>query len=515
MGMERFLFGLYRWVEDGREPKIEWVDASMQAIRPAFALAAAMLTLQGCAGVNELAYGELFRLPESNPASSSEFVPQATLQASTMASSGQSEMAANSSLAISSSVASASALEMNDPINAPPPPMAMQSLVVEAPATEVNSRPMMLVPAPGQSLETFSSAMSMQPNAPVILKAPAMPAQVPALAQESTSVPMLDSPLLGSVSALAFKDSDKGDELSAGMPSVRPETTLSMGREFIPASVSPITNPSKTVMPGEIRLTRGQQNVLKRFAVLERLLDEGLVTRNERDLRRIENIGAILPYTHAAPAATLEREVPSGDAISARLGSLKRSLEMRVVTPRQHSMERSVILEALLPSAPRTRRTPLPPPSDVIAAAGMIGQLERLRFEGVISDLEFTQERAAIDGYLMTGEMLGIEMTEDSMPAENITVMSEAPKKVSGLGLHLASYRSQQAAETGWKSISKKHANQLGSLNSAIRRVNLGANKGTFYRLMAVPVADRAEANTICQQLKRSNQYCDPLSVGG
>lgn len=342
-----------------------------------------------------------------------------------------------------------------------------------------------------------------------------MPAQVTVLDQESGSMPMLNSSSLGSVSALAFKGSDIDEKPSVGMTSVRPEATVSMGREFIPASVSPITTLSETVMPGEIRLTRGQQNILTRFAVLERLLDEGLVTRNERDLRRMENIGAILPYTHAAPAATLEREVPSGDAISARLASLKRSLEMRVVTPRQHSMERSVILEALLPSAPRTRRTPLPPPSDVIAAAGMIGQLERLRFEGVISDSEFTEERAAIDGYLMTGEMLGIGMANDSMPAQNVTIIPEAPKKMSDLGLHLASYRSEKAAETGWKNISKKHANQLGSLNSAIRRVNLGANKGTFYRLMAVPVTNRAEANNICQQLKRSNQYCDPLSLGG
>lgn len=509
--MERFLFVMGRWVEDKREPKFEWVDASMQAIRPAFAFAAAMLTLQGCAGVNELAYGELFSLPESNSASSSEFVPQATFQA---ARSDQSEMAVGN-MAASSSVVSSSSLGMADPINAPPPPMAVQPLVIEAPATDVNSRPMMLVPAPGQSLETFNSAMTVQPDAPVILTAPVRPAQASTPAPTQGSTPTSESPSVGSVSALAFNDSNKEDEPLTGMTSVQPETRASMGREFIPASVSPISKPSETKMPGEIRLTRGQENVLKRFAVLERLLDEGLVTKNERDLRRIENIGAILPYTHTAPAANLEREVPSGDAISARLASLKRSLEMRVVTPRQHSMERSVILEALLPSVPRTRGTPLPPPSDVIAAAGMIGQLERLRSEGVISDSEFAQERAAIDGYLMTGEMLGIEMAEDTMSSEVVTVTLEAPKKMSGLGLHLASYRSQQAAEAGWENISKKHANQLGSLNSAIRRVNLGANKGTFYRLMAVPVADRAEANTICQQLKRSNQYCDPLTVGG
>lgn len=267
--------------------------------------------------------------------------------------------------------------------------------------------------------------------------------------------------------------------------------------------------------PGEIRLTRGQQNILARFAVLERLLDEGLITTDERDKRRMENIGAILPYTRAAPASTLEREVPSGDAIAARLSSLKRSLELRVITPRQHAMERSMILDALLPADPRSRRNPIPPPEDVIAAASMIGQLERLRFERVISDSEFEQERAAIDSYLMTGEIPEIGMAGES-PARDATASPvSAPAAVSKLNLHLASYRSQQAAETGWKSISKKYPNQLGGLNSVIRRVNLGADKGTFYRLMAGPVPDAARANSICQQLKRSNQYCDPLSLDG
>jgi hypothetical protein len=56
---------------------------------------------------------------------------------------------------------------------------------------------------------------------------------------------------------------------------------------------------------------------------------------------------------------------------------------------------------------------------------------------------------------------------------------------------------------------------KLGDLNSTITRVNLGAEKGTFYRLLADPIPSRDKATSICQQLKRSKQYCDPLKNNG
>lgn len=412
------------------------------------------------------------------------------------------------------SLSSGSSVAMNDPINAPPPPLASQQALAMPGVVEEAGRPMMLVPAPGGTAQSSgTSTMSVRPNVssnpsvPPVMTAPVE--QPVAMETSFPSVPM-NSPSDSQFSLLNQQMSPETRIVSSATVQTR-----SMGREFIPASISSQSFESTSVSPGEIRLTRGQQNVLQRFSILERLVAEGLVTRSEREQRRMENVGAILPYSHGAPAATLEREVPSGDAISARLSSLKRSLELRVITPRQHSIERGMILDALLPNDPRSRATPAPPPQDVIAAAGMIGQLERLRYEGVISDSEFDQERAAIDGYLTMGEIPTVGGQSVTTPSTKTGEAKTAKSMQAALGLHLASYRSQQAAESGWRTISGKYASQLGDLNSTIRRVNLGAGKGTFYRLLAGPLADRGQANTICQQLKRSNQYCDPLSLGG
>jgi len=40
--------------------------------------------------------------------------------------------------------------------------------------------------------------------------------------------------------------------------------------------------------------------------------------------------------------------------------------------------------------------------------------------------------------------------------------------------------------------------------------VNLGPGKGTFFRLKAGPMVDKAEAADICAQLKRRRQFCEP-----
>lgn len=59
------------------EPKYRWVDANMQAFRPAFALAASLIALQGCAGINELAYGDLLaRPPGAATVLPGEFIPR-------------------------------------------------------------------------------------------------------------------------------------------------------------------------------------------------------------------------------------------------------------------------------------------------------------------------------------------------------------------------------------------------------------------------------------------------------
>ncbi len=368
----------------------------------------------------------------------------------------------------------------------------------------------MLVPAPGEPMPAFEPAQVPQDATPqAMANAPALqPVQPPPAQAQSMKVPTAQpQPTLA-----ASPNRTETVFISA----VEPEPAL-VGREFIPASIAPEGPMSESMSPGDITLTREQKNILERFSILERLTEEGLLTRQERDQRRAQNIGAVLPYSAPSPARFLGREVPSGDAISARLASLRRSLEMRAITPRQHALERSIILDALLPAEPRVRAQAEPPPSDVIEAAALIGQLENLRFSGIISDAEFAREKSAIDSYLMTGMIP--DMADDALSMNSsqavVSEPSVAAPAQSGLGLHLASYRTQQAAEEGWRTISDKYKGQLSGLNSRISQVNLGQGKGTFFRLLAGPVSDQQQAKSICDQLKRANQYCDPLNLDG
>ncbi len=347
----------------------------MQAFWPAFALAASIFALQGCAGINELAYGDLLARPTNTVTGvRAEFMPREGGSAEVSFNQSQGQARENSMNETSFAArASDSSSVMNDPINAPPPPLASQQAVAMPEMLEEAGRPMMLVPAPGVTTQSpVVNGMTTQPN----MSSNSAVSGVVSSPIEQPSVVLSPPPsvLIENSSGLQFSPSGMQMEQETQVVSAATAQTTRMGREFIPAPISSQGLGSVSVLPGEIRLTRGQQNVLQRFSILERLVAEGLVTRNEREQRRMQNVGAILPYSHEAPAATLEREVPSGDAISARLSSLKRSLELRVITPRQHAIERGMILDALLPNEPRARATPTPPPRDVIAAAGMIGQ---------------------------------------------------------------------------------------------------------------------------------------------
>ncbi|MEQ8736690.1 MAG: SPOR domain-containing protein [Rhodospirillaceae bacterium] len=523
----------------------------MQAVKPAVIATASLMILQGCAGLNELTDGELARFVVVERSQNQEFVPQ---RAASQGASSQDASAAPMAnqqpvMAVRSTDsaigAQAAGPAFVDPINAPPPPsvapqpspaaqmttsqlassQAASSQAASAQSMPPASRPMMLVPAPGEPMPVFEAAQVQQTAPPqAMVNAPASQSVGSSSVQPSSM--QAQSPQTQFERAQPMQAAaDQPQPIMAASPtrtetvvisSVDPQPTL-VGREFIPASIAPDGPMSESMLPGDIALTREQKNILERFAILERLTEEGLLTRQERDQRRAQNIGALLPYSAPSPARFLGREVPSGDAISARLASLRRSLEMRAITPRQHALERSIILDALLPAEPRQRAQPEPPPSDVIEAAALIGQLESLRFSGIISDQEFDRERSAIDSYLMTGM---IPDTSDDVASVTSGQAAERAPAVaasaqSGLGLHLASYRTQQAAEAGWQTISGKYKGQLSGLDPKINQVNLGQGKGTFFRLLAGPVQDQQRAKSICDQLKRSNQYCDPLNLDG
>jgi hypothetical protein len=253
-------------------------------------------------------------------------------------------------------------------------------------------------------------------------------------------------------------------------------------REFVPASLqAPRT--VRDAMPG-VTLSAGDRNVIQRFDALRRLREADLITAEEFERRRATNVGGLLPYTKPLPGLGLERSVPSAEAIIARIAALGRSLEMRAITPRQHQIERSMILNALLPEAPEARALRRAPPADFLEAASMVGKLEMLRVQNLISDDEFDAESDAIEKFLNSGQL-----PADKAAAER---RRPPPPPMAAVPTVTAPKAPTEPVISG----------------PVVRKIDLGQQQGIFYRLMAGPFPDLATAELTCIEVKKAGQFC-------
>lgn len=268
-----------------------------------------------------------------------------------------------------------------------------------------------------------------------------------------------------------------------------------------------------------------------RFVILKRLYDEQLITYEEYQKRRQANIGALLPMTAKPGAAGLNRVIPAGDQIVERLRALAQSLESRSITPREHVAERDVILEGLMPAAPKVTEPPPSPPTNMLQAAQRVGFLTRLQEAGLISEGEMAKEKAAINAMLdqkmaeeaartprpmaIADTMADPETGADASPA---APQSAAPQPVAAgpiaagpsMGIHLASFRTEEQARTGWAKLQAKHPD-LSSLRVGWSRVDLGPGKGVFFRVIGGPLS-LDDARKMCTTMKLRRQFCEPAA---
>ncbi|MDA0240360.1 MAG: SPOR domain-containing protein [Proteobacteria bacterium] len=255
-----------------------------------------------------------------------------------------------------------------------------------------------------------------------------------------------------------------------------------------------------------VRASEGEANTISRFVTLRRLRDDGLITPQEFAVRRTANVGALLPLTKPAPAAGLDRPVPDTQQITQRLQAIRRALELRAITVRQHGAERTTIIDGLLPASRSIRAVPVPAPKDLLVAADQVRKLELLREGKLITPAEDAAERKAIEAAIQPKASAA---AKKSSPAN-----STASSSKSGAGVHIASYRSKRAADRGWSQLRRAHRLQLGTLSHQVVQVNLGPGKGVFHRLVAGPLPNQARATQVCRELKRVRQFCQPTSFG-
>lgn len=303
-------------------------------------------------------------------------------------------------------------------------------------------------------------------------------------------------------------------QASSGMPFPSPNRNAAYGVSATPTA-SPMlgrTMSQKTQMltspsPDPGQFSSADSNLLSRFTTIRALRDQGLITGDEYQVRRNVNIGGLLPLTSPPPAEGLSRPVPSTEQISGRLRAIGRALEMRAISISQHSSERSMILDALMPSAPVVVARPSMPPKGLLQAADAVRRLEQLRDSGFISSDEYAGERRSIEQSLQPPAPV-----MEAVPMKKVEAVKEMTPSGPQPGVHLASYRSQKQADRGWSQIKRAHKALIGGLEHSIVKIRLG-RKGTYYRLKAGPVANQSEAKSLCRKLKRRRQYCEPTVI--
>lgn len=74
--------------------------------------------------------------------------------------------------------------------------------------------------------------------------------------------------------------------------------------------------------------------------------------------------------------------------------------------------------------------------------------------------------------------------------------------------VQVASVKSAEAARRRWGQLRKSHSELFAGLTSSIRRKDLGARKGIWYRLRAGPFADASKAKGFCRRASAEKVGC-------
>jgi len=253
----------------------------------------------------------------------------------------------------------------------------------------------------------------------------------------------------------------------------------------------------------------------ERFQALRGLVDAGLVSPAEAAPRRAANLGALLPFDQPPPAAGLNQPLPL-----AELGNRMAQVSGPAFSPNT-AAERDLLLDQLLPIAPRLRAAPAR--RDAETARLDRARLETLASSGLISPDEKDRELNAID---LVEQTLAMQpppapppppVKKKKSPRHKPSVSEPGQKAgdipggaipASGkgpVGVHLLSMASPSTTDKAVEALKKENP-ELASLSfKAVKTVI--PDLGTTYRLLAGPLAP-AEAGTLCRTLRTRGQSC-------
>ena len=159
------------------------------------------------------------------------------------------------------------------------------------------------------------------------------------------------------------------------------------------------------------------------------------------------------------------------------------------------------------------------PTPDTDGVIHRLTSLESYQRRGLLEADVFASERmvildsvAPIRGVPVEGQVAAIEESKAAAAAEAEAEMMNGEAEAKPIAradtrIHLASYRSEKAARKGWSDLKSRYKDLLGSLDSRVNKIDLGPEKGIYYRLTAGPLGT-SEAKTLCQQLLNRKHFC-------
>jgi len=94
-------------------------------------------------------------------------------------------------------------------------------------------------------------------------------------------------------------------------------------------------------------------------------------------------------------------------------------------------------------------------------------------------------------------------------PAPEVAARSD----VSGKWVQLGALRDESAAEQSWDRIVRRNDDLLKSVGHAVRRTDLGPDRGVYYRLRAGPFSSIDDARSLCSTLKSRKVACFVVAI--
>jgi cell division septation protein DedD len=92
-------------------------------------------------------------------------------------------------------------------------------------------------------------------------------------------------------------------------------------------------------------------------------------------------------------------------------------------------------------------------------------------------------------------------------PPKTQTAAIPSTGSAAGYRLQLGAVKTPEMAKSEWARIKREYGDLVGSLTVSTERADLG-DRGVYYRIQVGPVADAAQAERVCAQLRQRGQGC-------